>query len=88
MNGRAVSLPKPEYPAAARALNASGTVNVEVTVDVKGNVVSASAVSGHPLLRAAAVAAARNAKFAPTLLGGQPVKVTGVVTYNFVPEAR
>lgn len=88
LNGKAISLPKPEYPEAARAVNASGEVNVEVTVDVKGNVISASAVSGHPLLRAAAVAAARNAKFTPTLLGGQPVKVTGVVTYNFVSERR
>ena len=85
LNGKAVSLPKPEYPAVARAANVSGPVNVEVTLDVKGNVVSASAVSGHPLLRAAAVNAARNAKFTPTLLAGQPVKVTGVITYNFAP---
>ena len=85
LNSRAISLPKPEYPEIARAANVSGLVNVEVTVDVKGNVVAASAVSGHPLLRAAAVNAARNAKFTPTLLGGQPVKVTGVITYNFVP---
>jgi TonB family protein len=85
LNGMAISLPKPEYPAAARAVRASGSVSVEVTVDVKGNVVAASAVSGHPLLRAAAVDAARNAKFAPRLLGGQAVKVTGVITYNFVP---
>jgi len=85
LNGKAVSLPKPDYPAVARAANVSGPVNVEVTLDVKGNVVSASAVSGHLLLRAAAVNAARNAKFTPTLLAGQPVKVTGVITYNFAP---
>jgi len=41
-------------------------------------------VSGHPLLRAAAVAAARGARFSPTKLSGQPVKVSGVITYNFV----
>ena len=46
---------------------------------------SASAVSGHPLLRAAAVDAARMAKFSQTLLQGNPVKVSGVIVYNFVP---
>jgi TonB family protein len=69
----------------ARAAHASGTVNVQVTVDEKGNVTSASAVSGHPLLRAAAIAAARQARFAPTKLSGTPVKVTGIIVYNFVP---
>jgi protein TonB len=57
-----------------------------VTVDENGNVVSAQAVSGHPLLQAAAVAAARGAKFSPTKLSGQAVKVTGVIQYNFVAE--
>lgn len=86
LNGKATSLPKPAYPAVARAAKASGTVVVQVTVDENGNVTDASPVSGHPLLRAAAVAAARNAKFTPTKLSGQPVKVTGVITYNFVAE--
>ena len=85
LNGKATSLPKPPYPAAARAVRASGAVSVQVTIDESGNVVSASAVSGHPLLRAAAVQAARSARFSPTQLSGQPVKVTGVITYNFVP---
>jgi TonB family protein len=86
LNDKAVSLPKPAYPPIAKAAKASGTVNVQVVVDESGNVISASAVSGHPLLQAAAVAAARQAKFAPYKLSGQPVKVTGVLTYNFVPE--
>ena len=84
VNGKATSLPKPEYPAAAFAVKASGTVNVQVTIDENGNVISASAVSGHPLLRQAAEQAARQAMFKPTLLSGQPVKVTGVIVYNFV----
>ncbi len=85
INGKATSLPKPPYPAAARAVRASGAVNVSVKIDENGNVVSASATSGHPLLRAAAVQAARSAKFAPTQLSGQPVSVTGIIVYNFVP---
>lgn len=85
LNGKATSLPKPPYPPAARAVRAEGTVLVQVLVDENGNVVSANAVSGHPLLRAAAAQAARGAKFAPTKLAGQPVRVSGILTYNFTP---
>jgi protein TonB len=85
LNGKATSLPKPPYPPAARAVRAAGAVTVQVLIDESGSVVSASAVSGHPLLRAAAVQAARGARFSPTQLSGQPVKVSGVITYNFVP---
>src|ERR1041385_1076078 len=86
LNGKATSLPKPEYPAIARAAKASGTVTVEVLVDEDGNVVEAKAVSGHPLLQAAAVTAARQAKFTPTLVSGEPTRISGSLTYNFVPE--
>lgn len=85
LNGKAISLPKPAYPPAARAVRASGAVTVQVLIDETGRVVSASAAGGHPLLQAAAVSAARQARFSPTLLSGQPVKVSGVITYNFVP---
>ncbi len=85
VNGKAISLPKPPYPPAARAVRAAGAVNVEVLIDENGRVVSANAVSGHPLLRAAAAQAAREAVFNPTLLSGKPVKVSGIITYNFVP---
>ena len=86
LNGKAISKPQPPYPALAKAARASGLVTVQVTVDETGGVVSAAAVSGHPLLRAAAEQAARQAKFSPTLLAGKPVKVKGVLTYNFVLE--
>lgn len=85
LNGKATSLPKPAYPPAARAVRASGAVSVQVLISESGSVISANAVSGHPLLRAAAEGAARGARFSPTLLSGQPVKVSGVITYNFVP---
>lgn len=83
VNGSATSLPKPFYSPAALAIGASGIVNVQVTIDESGNVVSAKAVSGHPMLRAAAERAAHSAKFKPTLLSDEPVKVTGVIVYNF-----
>src|SRR5215216_2670419 len=86
LNGKAINLPKPGYPPIARAAHAAGTVVVQVLIDENGNVVSAHAMSGHPLLQGAAVGAARQAKFSPTKLSGQPVKVTGVIQYNFVAQ--
>ena len=86
LNGKAISLPKPAYPPIARAAHAAGTVVVQVTIDENGSVIAAHAVSGHPLLQGAAVGAARQARFSPTKLSGQPVKVTGVIQYNFVAQ--
>ena len=83
VNGKAISLPVPEFPAAAKAAKASGAVNVQILIDEAGNVVEANAVSGHPLLRQAAEDAARQARFAQTMLENQPVKVSGVIVYNF-----
>src|SRR5215468_9352182 len=65
LNGKALALPPPAYPTIARAAHASGTVTVRVLVDEEGNVIAAAAVDGHPLLQAAAVAAARQARFSP-----------------------
>jgi len=86
LNGKALELPQPPYPALARAAHASGTVVVQVIIDEQGNVSAAHAISGHPLLQAASVAVARQAKFTPTLWDGEPVKVTGVIQYNFVAQ--
>jgi TonB family protein len=86
LNGKAVYLPPPEYPAIAAQAKAAGVVTVHVVIDEVGNVISARAVSGHPLLQAAAVAAARQARFTPTSLMGDPVKVSGVLMYNFVAK--
>ncbi|MGI9055252.1 MAG: TonB family protein [Pyrinomonadaceae bacterium] len=83
INGKATSLPKPPYPLPAKAVGASGAVNVQVTIDEEGNVVSAKAVSGHPLLREAAERAARSARFSPTYLSKVAVKVNGLIVYNF-----
>jgi protein TonB len=85
LNGKATSLPKPPYPPAARAVRADGAVNIQILIIEDGTVFSAVAVSGHPLLRSAARQAACGAAFSPTLLMGNPVKVSGIITYNFVP---
>lgn len=84
LNGKAISLPRPTYPPAARAVRASGPVLIQVIIDEDGTIYSATATSGNPLLRTAARMAACEAKFAPTLFQGKPVKVQGIITYNFV----
>ncbi len=86
LNGKAIILPQPEYPAAAKAAGAAGTVVVRITIDEQGNVISAVAVSGPPTLQSASINAALQAKFAPTLLVGEPVQVIGIITYNFIRQ--
>ena len=83
ITGQAISLPQPAYPLAARNIRVQGKVSVQVLIDEQGRVISASAVDGHPLLTGAAQRAALQAKFKPTLLSNQPVKVSGVITYDF-----
>jgi len=85
VNGIAIDLPRPEYSSMARGARASGSVNVLVTIDETGKVIAARAITGHPMLREAAEAAARKARFKPTMISGQPVQVTGIIVYNFAP---
>jgi hypothetical protein len=85
LNGKAISLPKPRYPSMGTNVRVSGVVVVQIVFDETGNVIYAHAVSGHPLLLATSESAARQAKFAPVKLNGKAVKVSGVLTYQFVP---
>ncbi|MBA3716049.1 MAG: TonB family protein [Pyrinomonadaceae bacterium] len=84
LNGRAISKPIPPYPQIAKITRVSGVVTVQILVDETGRVVSAHATNGPQMLRLAAVRAAYEARFSPTMLGKQPVKVSGLMTYNFV----
>jgi len=83
LNGTAISLPPPLYPEAAKRMRTSGVVTVDVILDETGKVVAATASSGPTILREAAVQAALKARFSPTKLSGQPVKVSGVINYKF-----
>ena len=85
VNGKALNLAKPAYPAEAREKRASGTVSVQVLIDETGKVIFACAVSGAKELQRASEAAAYQSKFSPTTLQSKPVKVSGIITYNFVP---
>jgi TonB family protein len=80
---KATSKPAAVYPPAAKAARITGTVVVRVLVDESGEVLTAEATSGPALLREAAESAARKARFSPTRLSGEPIKVAGVVTYDF-----
>lgn len=83
LNGTAISLPAPVYPDAAKRMRTAGTVSVDVILDETGKVLSATATSGPSILRESAVQAALKARFSPTKLSGQPVKVSGVINYKF-----
>ncbi|HVF24054.1 MAG TPA: TonB family protein [Pyrinomonadaceae bacterium] len=83
LNGTAINLPPPVYPDAAKRMRVSGTVTVDVILDETGKVVSANATNGPAILRDAAIQAALKARFSPTKLSGQPVKVSGVINYKF-----
>ena len=83
LNSKALTLPKPLYPDAARRMRLEGAVRVLVLIDESGKVVSARAESGHTMLRPAAVDAALRARFTPALVSGQPVPVSGFITYTF-----
>jgi TonB family protein len=84
-NGKLLSVPKPEYPAAAKRARITGSVTVQVTIDEKGAVTEARALNGPTELRSAAEGAALKARFQPTKLSGKPVSVKGVITFNFAP---
>ena len=84
LNSKALSLPKPIYPIMAKQAHVSGTVSVQILIDEKGRVVSAHAVGGNPMLSGEAVRAAYQARFSPTMIGDAPVKVSGLINYNFV----
>jgi protein TonB len=84
MNSEALSLPPPSYPIIAKNTRTQGTVIVQILIDEEGKVIQAKATSGHPFLVPEAQKAAMRARFSPTVLGDQKVKVQGVITYNFI----
>src|SRR6266498_1599473 len=83
LQGKAINKIQPPYPPIAKAARASGAVQVQVTISEDGRVIEAAVMNGHPLLRDAALQAARRWTFQPTELSGVPVKVQGILTFNF-----
>lgn len=85
LNGKALSLGRPNYPSEAKARRDGGSVDVLILISEDGSILRAGALNGAATLQFAARDAACRSKFSPTLLAGNPVKVSGIVTYNFVP---
>jgi protein TonB len=83
LQGKAINKVQPPYPPIAKAARAAGAVQVQVTIDEGGRVIEAAVMNGHPLLRDAALQAAKRWTFQPTELSGVPVKVQGILTFNF-----
>lgn len=88
VNGKATYLPHPDYPQEAKDFCVSGTISVAVEINEKGDVISAKAISGDKLLHQAAVEASQKATFQQTRNRGIPIKIKGIVAYNFVPEIK
>jgi len=84
--GKAISLPKPSYPAEAKEKRIAGVVAIEVVIDETGRVIWAKAIEGHELLQEAAIKAACNARYSPMEISGRAVKASGVIAYNFVKQ--
>ncbi len=87
LNSIVVSAPNPEYPSEAETAAVVGSVAVRVKIDEKGNVIKAEVCSGHALLRESATNSAKQTKFAPTILSGKSVKVSGILIYYFPSES-
>src|SRR5947209_10216888 len=87
LNGKALTLVKPEYPRSAIQLNVHGTVTVQVMINEAGCVTDATVISGHPLLFAGAAKAAIASTFLPVLVDNKPRRVTGTITYIFLPNS-
>jgi periplasmic protein TonB len=83
LQGKAIERRVPVYPELVRRIRLQGDVAVEVIISPEGRVESARAISGHPMLIATALEAARGWRFGPTILNGVPVRVTGVITFVF-----
>ena len=80
---KAKERPLPPYSPLAKAAHVQGTIIVEILVSKAGDVICARPLSGHPLLRTAAVLAALKWKFEPIETPGNPAKVVGTIAINF-----
>jgi len=83
LQGKATRKVQPAYPLIAKSARAQGAVQIQVTISESGEVMNAQVISGHPMLREAALQAAKQWRFKPTELSGVPVKTQGLLTFNF-----
>jgi TonB family protein len=78
----------PLYPPQARAEAVSGTVTLRASIDKEGKLSHASVLAGHPMLHDAAIEAARQWRYRPHVVNGQPVAVMTTITMDFPPAGK
>jgi TonB family protein len=83
LQGSATKKVQPAYPAIAKSARAQGSVQVQITVNENGEVIDARVINGQPMLREAALQAAKQWRFKPAELSGVPVKATGILSFDF-----
>ena len=74
---------QPDYPAVAKAMGLSGTVELQARIGTDGTVQELEVVSGNPILARAAIEAVQQWRYQPTRLSGQPVEVETHITVTF-----
>ena len=73
----------PSYPEIARRLHIAGTIALAATISKTGRIEDLRVLSGHPMLREAAIEAVKNWRYRPYLLNGQPVEVETTIEIHF-----
>jgi len=82
-NALLIRNPQPVYPQIAKSARISGTVELSAIIGEDGHIQELKVVSGHPLLRQAALDAVKQWVYKPTLLNEQPVKVSTTIDVIF-----
>lgn len=75
----------PQYPPDARLAKIQGDVIIHVLIDKKGHVDKVKALTGHPLLINAALAAARQWQYEPFYQDGKQIEVETNILFKFRP---
>lgn len=83
VNPKIIKKTTPAYPPLAKEAKVQGMVVMEVRIGKDGTVGNIEALSGHPLLRQAAIDAVRTWEFEPGRKNGVPVEVATTIEVNF-----
>jgi len=83
MRAQVVARTVPDYPEAARRSGIEGVVALAVVIDKTGRVTEVRPISGPALLAAEAEKAVKQWRFAPFLVGGEPMEVETTIDVGF-----
>lgn len=83
VEGKLIRKVLPQYPEMARRAGVGGDVVLSATIGIDGKLKNIRVVSGSPLLREAAISAAKQWRYSPYLLGAKPVETETHITVSF-----